>query len=291
MKISLDCYPCFLRQALQAGRHVTADETRLKAVLDAVAGEIPRIPPGAASPVIGGIVHRIVREIAGDDDPYRRVKAENLAEARRHYPAMKDHVARSENPMAEAAHLAIAGNIIDSAVIPECDIEREIFSLADRPLAVDDTQRLCEALDGASSVLYIGDNVGETVFDRVFIEEITAPVTYVVRDRPVLNDVTVQDALDSGLGGLARILPSGSASPGAVLPECSDEFLDLFEKADVVVSKGQGNYEALSDAPRPIFFLLRAKCPVVARDLGVEVGSLVLRESHRDSDRSQPFFG
>jgi len=140
-------------------------------------------------------------------------------------------------------------------------------------------------------VLYIGDNVGETVFDRVFIEEITAPVTYVVRDRPVLNDVTAQDALDSGLEGLARIVSSGSASPGAVLPECSNEFLDLFDKADVVISKGQGNYEALSDAPRPIFFLLRAKCPVVARDLGVEVGSLVLRESHRDPDRPQPFFG
>ena len=277
MRIYLDCYPCFLGQALQAGRFATGDEETLKRVLDAAADVIPKIPKDASPPEIGGIIHRIVREMTGDDDPYRAVKAENLAEAKRHYAAMKGHVRAAPDPLAYAARLAIVGNIIDYALVRDFDIENEIFSLAGKSLEIDDMPRLRTALETASSVLYLGDNVGETVFDKVFIEELGVPVTYAVRGRPVLNDVTADDAAASGLDEAARILSSGSAAPGTPLDECSEEFLEIFRTADVVISKGQGNYESLSGTERPVFFLLRAKCPVVAGDLNVPEGALILK--------------
>ena len=277
MKIYLDCYPCFLRQALQAGRFVTDDEGVLKDIMDAVASAMPGIPKDATSPKMGGMIHGIVRGVTGEEDPYRRVKAENLREAMRHYGAMKDRVRAAADPLAFAARLSIVGNIIDYALVTDFDIENEIFSLADRVMGIDDTALLLEALKSASSVLYLGDNVGETVFDRVFIEEIGAPVTYAVRGRPILNDVTAEDAAASGLDGSSRILSSGCAAPGTLLDQCSEEFLEEFHRADVIISKGQGNYESLSETNRPVFFLLRAKCPVVAADLSVNLGDFVLK--------------
>jgi damage-control phosphatase, subfamily I len=277
MKIYLDCYPCFLKQALQAGRFATSDEKVLKDVLDAVASAMPSIPQDATSPKIGGLIHRIVRGITGEEDPYRKVKAENLLEAKKHYGAMKDRVLGAEDPLGYAARLAIVGNIIDYALVQDFDIEREIFSMADGVMGIDDTESFKEALDGASSVLYLGDNVGETIFDKVLIEQIDAPVTYAVRGRPVLNDVTFEDAVASGLDESARLLSSGCCAPGTLLDECSEEFNDAFRSADVVVSKGQGNYESLSGTDRSIYFLLRAKCPVVAEDLGVNLGDFVLK--------------
>jgi damage-control phosphatase, subfamily I len=280
MKIYLDCYPCFLKQALQAGRFVTKDEEVLKDILDAVASTVPSIPKDATSPMIGAVIHRIVRDITGEDDPYRQVKAEKLSEAKKHYGAMLDHVRASADPLASAARLSIVGNIIDYALVQDFDIENEIFSMAGSGMGIDDTALFKEALANASSVLYLGDNVGETVFDKVLIEQIDAPVTYAVRGGPVLNDVTEEDAEASGLGEVSRILPSGSDAPGTLLDECSGEFLEAFNSADVILSKGQGNYESLSGTDRPIFFLLRAKCSVVAADLGVNRGDFVLKAAN-----------
>ncbi len=134
-----------------------------------------------------------------------------------------------------------------------------------------------QARSTAGSVLYLADNAGESVLDRILIEEINAPVTYAVSGLPVLNDVTHEDAVASGIAEVAEIISSGTTAPGTILSSCNDNFLELFNKADVVISKGQGNYEALSDIDRSIFFLLRAKCPVVAEDLGVEDGDTILK--------------
>jgi len=124
--------------------------------------------------------------------------------------------------------------------------------------------------------LYIADNAGETVFDRLLIEEIGQPVVYAVREKPIINDATREDAVLSGLDKVSKVMSSGCDSPGNILKFCSAEFLRVYRSADLIISKGQGNYEALSDEKRPVFFLLKAKCPVVARDLGLEEGSIVL---------------
>ncbi len=190
---------------------------------------------------------------------------------------MKKYVETSENRLYTAAKIAIAGNIIDYGTGRDFDISTEVFTLVDRELDIDDFDDFREALSRAKSVLYLGDNAGESVFDRILIEEIDAPVTFAVRDNPVLNDVTYEDAIASGIDKVAEIISSGTSAPGTVLRKCNDEFLELFRDADVVISKGQGNYEALSGIDRSIFFLLRAKCPVISADMGVHDGDILLK--------------
>jgi uncharacterized protein with ATP-grasp and redox domains len=159
----------------------------------------------------------------------------------------------------------------------EFNIAEEIHSLIEQDLGIDHFKAFKEALDEAETVLYLGDNAGESVLDTILIEEIKAPVIYAVRDIPVLNDATHEDAVASGIAEVAEIISSGTTAPGTILRTCSNEFLEVFNTADVIISKGQGNYEALSDVDRSVFFLLRAKCPVVAEDLGVKDGDLILK--------------
>ncbi|RKX75889.1 MAG: hypothetical protein DRP60_08220 [Spirochaetes bacterium] len=277
MKIYLDCYPCFIKQAIQAGKFVTDDKTVIKEIVDGVAKMLPDLPPGISPPEIGDDIHRHVREVTGIRDPYRKAKDTNIEEAKQLFPEMKGIVEASENRLLTAAKIAIAGNIIDYGTNRDFNISTEIHSLIDQELGIDNFEEFKQALSTAGSVLYLADNAGESVLDRILIEEINAPVTYAVRGIPVLNDVTHEDAVASGIAEVAEIISSGTTAPGTILSSCNDNFLELFNKADVVISKGQGNYEALSDIDRSIFFLLRAKCPVVAEDLGVEDGDTILK--------------
>ncbi len=276
MKIYLDCYPCFIKQAIQAGKFVTDDEQVIKEIVDGVAKMLPDLHPGATPPEIGEAIHRHVREVTGMRDPYRKAKDINIEEAKLIYPELKGFVETSDNRLLTAAKIAIAGNIIDYGTNRDFNISTEIHTLIDQQLGIDNFEEFKQALSNARSVLYLADNAGESVLDRILIEEIKAPVTYAVRGIPVLNDVTHDDAVTSGIAEVAEIISSGTSAPGTILRTCNDDFLELFKKADVVISKGQGNYEALSDIDRSIFFLLRAKCSVIADDLGVEDGDTIL---------------
>jgi uncharacterized protein with ATP-grasp and redox domains len=238
---------------------------------------LPGLPPGISPPEIGEDIHRHVREVTGIKDPYREAKDANIEEAKRLYPDLKKIVEASGNRLLTAAKIAIAGNIIDYGTMREFNIAEEIHSLIEQDLGIDHFKAFKEALDEAETVLYLGDNAGESVLDTILIEEIKAPVIYAVRDIPVLNDATHEDAVASGIAEVAEIISSGTTAPGTILRTCSNEFLEVFNTADVIISKGQGNYEALSDVDRSVFFLLRAKCPVVAEDLGVKDGDLILK--------------
>ena len=277
MKIYIDCYPCFIKQAIQAGKFVTDDKEVIKEIVDGVAKMLPDLPSGATPPEIGEAIHRHVREVTGIRDPYRKAKDINIEEAKQLYPEMKRFVEASDNRLLTAAKIAIAGNIIDYGTNRDFNISTEIHTVIDQQLGIDNFEEFKQALSTARSVLYLADNAGESVLDRILIEEIKAPVTYVVRDIPVLNDVTHDDAVASGIADVAEIVSSGTSAPGTILRTCNDDFLELFKKADVIISKGQGNYEALSDIDRSIFFLLRAKCSVIAEDLNVEDGDTILK--------------
>lgn len=283
MKIYLDCLPCFLKQTIQAGRLVTNDESLIKKMVDEAAVMIPGFPPESTPPDLGEKIHRRIKEVTGIEDPYKQVKKENIREALLLYPEMKKLVGESENRLLTAVKIAIAGNIIDFGTGKEFDITADIRKLVKQDLGLNDFEGFNESLAGAKSILYLGDNAGESVFDRILIEEMGKPVTYVVRDIPILNDVTYEDALASGLDkSAAEIISSGTTAPAVILRLCNDAFLKRFRDADMVISKGQGNYEGLSDVDRPVFFLLKAKCNVIAEDLGVNEGDTILKEINAD---------
>jgi uncharacterized protein with ATP-grasp and redox domains len=274
----LDCYPCFLRQALDAARRAGVGDTQQRAVLDRVLEALQQVEPAATPPEIGDRVHRIVRQVAGNGDPYREAKAASTRQALALYPRLKALVREADDPLDVAVRLSIAGNIMDAARGQECDLWSTVERVLAQPFAADDGMAFREALAGAGKVLYLADNAGETVFDRVLIEALDAPVVYAVKGGPTLNDATREDALAAGVDRVAEIVSTGSDAPGTILDRCSEEFRKLYERAELIIAKGQANYETLSEAGSKVFCLLQTKCPVIARDVGVPVGSIVLRQ-------------
>ncbi len=283
MKTYLDCIPCFFRQALETARLVTSDEREIREVLNAVSSLIPDISLDASPPEIGRQVYRTINEVTGIEDPYQNLKEKYVGIATSLYPDLKRRVNSSDDRLLTAVRLSIAGNVIDFAANPRFQLTRDIEETMASDFGVFDYDEFRETLEEAEDILYLADNAGETVFDRVLVEEIGKPVRYVVRDRPVINDATAEDAVLSGLDRVAEIISSGCDAPGTVLKFCSREFLRAYTNADMVISKGQGNYEALSQENRPLFHLLKAKCPIIARDIGTQEGGIILMKARRET--------
>jgi len=259
---------------------VGASETQQQRVMDKTLALLQRLPPGKTPPEIGYVVHRIVREEVADGDPYRAAKDRSTREALSLYPRLKALVAASVDPLEMAVRLSIAGNIIDFGPYEQLlDLWPEVERVLDMPFALDHLVRLRSALDAAAEVLYLADNAGETVFDRVLIEALSVPVTYVVKGSPILNDATLEDAVAAGVDTAADIITNGASAPGTILDLCSETFRQVYAAAPLIIAKGQANYETLSTAGPRVFCLLQVKCPVIGRDLGVPVGGLVVRQS------------
>lgn len=289
MKTYLDCIPCFFKQALEASRLAGADEKIQRRVLDAVAEALPEFPLEASPPQMGRIIYSLVREYTDTDDPYLQIKEQSNRLALSIYDRAMNDLARGHDRLLNAVELAIAGNIIDYGVNNTLDIGVELEKIlsAERNKIGDEDRRFFnidsfkKSLNKANTVLYLGDNAGETVFDRILMEEIkrmdgTKTITYAVKEKPSINDALKKDAVDCGIDTIAEIVSSGSDAPGTIPALCSDEFMNRFHKADIVISKGQGNFEGLSDSKRTVYFLLIAKCPVIAADIGCRVGNMVL---------------
>lgn len=279
MKVYLECYPCFFQQAINAARMIDADEDMTRKILLEVNGLLPKIPVDATPPEIGREVYRIISRLTGIRDPYRELKKKCTEQALALYPSLKERVRSTQDRLRRAIRIAIAGNVIDFGSNTPFDMARDLKSILNQKFAIDHYDTFKALLAEAKDILYIADNAGETVFDRVLIEELGKPVTYVVRGQPIINDAVYEDAIAGGLNRVAQILSSGADAPGNILPLCSDEFMKVYEASDFIISKGQGNYEGLTEESRPIFFLLKAKCSVIARHIGVEQGSIILKRS------------
>ncbi len=272
----LDCIACIMNQALRAGRFATDDEIIIRQLLSDVGMMIKDIPMEASPPEIGGIVYRRINSIISNNDPYMDIKDANIKKALSIYDDIADFVDNSESPLLYAVKAAIAGNIIDFGVNKPFDIEKDIINVIKMDFAVNHFEAFKSQLDKAEYILYIGDNAGEGVFDRILIERLGKRVIYAVRGIPIINDITLREAKMIGLNDIAQIVSSGVRSPGLIMSEANEEFVSIFDSADMIISKGQGNYEALSDNKKDIFFLLRAKCGIIARDIGVNEGDIVL---------------
>lgn len=280
MHTYLDCYPCFLRQALSAARRAGADEAAQAVAIHAVLKLLQGIQRDATPPEIAFHVHRIVRDTVSVSDPYHDEKVKNTADALEIYPRLKQLVAQSEDALDTAIRISIAGNIIDFGVTEAIqDLWQVVERVLHQPYAIDDTAQLRAKLGAVTNVLYLADNAGETVFDRVLIETLSVPVVYAVKGGPILNDATMEDAVMAGLDRCATLLSNGSDALGTILALCSDEFRRLYEHAPLIIAKGQANYENLSEAGSRVFCLLQVKCPVIAQDIGQPLNSIVARQS------------
>ena len=281
MRTYLDCFPCVLRQTLEAAREATDDEAKQRELLNRVMELLISLRLEVSPPEIGQVVHRLIRERTGVRDPYAEKKRHYNERATALLPRVRELIENSEDPLRTAVRLAIAGNVIDFGVQSSgFDLEGEIERALETPFGIDHYDRFVEDVRKAGTLVYLGDNAGEIAFDRLLVEVLQrlspAEITFVVRGEPVLNDATLEDARAVGLTEVVRVLDNGSDAPATVLSEVRPDVRRLIENADVVIAKGQGNYETLSTAPLNIYFLFKVKCPVIGRDAGVDVGKYVL---------------
>ncbi len=282
MKTYFECIPCLLRQTLEAARLTTDDASIHEQVLRKVLRAASEMNLQESPPFMAQRIHRIVRQITGNNDPYHDIKDRFNYFALELYPKLKERIERSREPLDTAIRLAIAGNIIDSGVnnhVDETQVHNAIEHALTAPLA-GDPEEFRKRISEAKDILYLADNAGEIVFDRLLIEQMPLEkITLVVKGSPVINDACLIDARATGIADLVEVINNGSDAPGTILAECSEKFKRRFENADLIIAKGQGNYETLSDVKKDIFFVLKAKCPVIAHHIGCEVGSLVFLRS------------
>jgi len=281
MNVHLDCFPCFLRQALIALRLGTKDETVKEHVLKSVLDDIKRSDTSKPPAYTTTFIHRTVRQLLGRD-PFRDIKSEYNQIALGLYPSLKTLIRESPDPLWTGTRLAIAGNVIDFGIFTSIDIEGTIKRSLDSQLAVDDYSDFRNAVRESDEILYIADNAGEIVFDRLLVEELISfgkNVIVAVKGAPVINDATAEDAIESNLVQACNVIDNGSDAVGTILQWTSSEFKEIFKNTQLVISKGQGNFETLFGSRENMFFLFQAKCHVVSRELGLPIGSMLLEKS------------
>jgi uncharacterized protein with ATP-grasp and redox domains len=281
MRTALECFPCFLRQTVIALKQQTDDPQIQEDIIKAVAPLLQHADTSRPPAYTTTFIHRLIREKLRHD-PFSRIKQEYNGIALGLFPSLKETVRKSPDPLKTAARLAIAGNVIDFGVFTTVDIAGSVSRALEASIAVDDYGSFTGAVAEASQILYLLDNAGEIVFDRLLIEELTArgkTVRAVVKGSPVLNDVTMEDAVQAGLTDICEVIDNGCDGIGTILEWTSQGFRDEYERAEFIISKGQGNFETLFGSRKKTHFLFQVKCEVVARELGLPFGSMLLKSS------------
>ncbi|MGE4453306.1 MAG: DUF89 domain-containing protein [Sphaerochaeta sp.] len=300
MNTTLDCLPCFFKQVLSAGKLLHLSPALIKEIMDEIGSELKRFPLDMPPPAMAYHMQRMFAEKSGKEDPYLAIKDMSNRHALAVIDELREMVRTSESPLKRVVRLACAGNIIDFGAFPEgVDVHAEIQKILNQRDLLEQAKdsslfefnTFMTSLGNAKRVLYIADNAGEIVFDRVLLETIAEEyphleLYFVTRGKPILNDVLLKDAYDCGLDSVATIVSSGSSTPGLILSEADPAFLDLYKTADMIISKGQGNYEALSQEEGPIFFLFIIKCEVIRREIGGSLMELVLRRNAKHARKA-----
>ncbi len=273
---------CFVRQALDASRLFTDDEKIHERVMRKVLKAGSEIDLTQSPPLMGEFLHQTIKEELNCDDPYRRVKDDFTKFALKLEDKLREKVQASDDKLEAALKISIAGNIIDFGVkstLEEKDVMDAIEHALTEPFEKSTVAQFRQDSQNASEILFLADNAGEIVFDKLLIEQLPKEkITVAVKSGPIINDATIEDAKASGLTDIVRVIGNGTSIPGTEISRCSSQFLEIFNRAGMIIAKGQGNYETLSSSEKPIWFLLKAKCKVIATHLNLPVGSVVLRK-------------
>ena len=282
------CYFCFARTIERLIEKHTLTSAEKKALAAEMFSHFHNGDSGFSIPVLSREVFRIFRERSGVADPYEKIKYESNERLLGEYAMFREMIDQSDDPFEVALRLAVAGNIIDYGVSDHHDLEETMENVLKSTFAINHVGRLKRRLAEARTVLYLGDNAGEIVFDKLFIETFHHPnIWYAVRGTPVINDATRKDADQVGMEEVAKVIDNGYDAPSTLPEKCSPSFQQLYNEADLVISKGQGNLEGLIDASRRnIFFLLMVKCNVIADRLGVKKGGFVCTENKPKKEKA-----
>jgi len=275
------CFFCFARAFERLIEKENLEPEEKKHFANDMFGLFNEVKHDFSIPKLSRELHVLLKKYSNNLDPYKEAKKQSNDLVLSMYPDLKEIVFQSENQFETALRLAIAGNIIDYGIGNHFDLQATIDKVLNSDFAIDDSLNLKQAISEAKTVLFLGDNCGELVFDKLFIETIMHPnLIYAVRGEPVINDVTLEDAKYVGMDIVADVISNGYDAPSTILEHCSSEFLEVFNRADVIISKGQGNLEGLlGKTTKDVYFLLMVKCEVIADALGVRKGDFVVMKN------------
>lgn len=282
MILNPDCIACSINGTLNLFKKGLLDSKYQEETLRRILEYYSKVDYNQLTISAGKQVKKIIEEVSGVSDPFKPLKDKYNKKAIEYCKKYETSIKNDINPLDKAMRLAIAGNIIDFGPTHDFDVDKKIGEVFQAEFPIDDSTELFEEIKKAKSILYLGDNTGEIVFDRLFLEVINHKnVTFAVRHSPVLNDATMEDALFVGLDKVvSKVITNGDNAPGTLLNCVSDEFLDYFNSADLIISKGQGNFEGLSHITnKNIFFLLTVKCKLIADEIGVQYGDCIVKSA------------
>ncbi len=279
LKVTYDCIPCAIGSLITLFKKGLISQEKQDKAMRGLLKFLTDVNFDQSPPALGKEMHRLIRHVLNNPDPYKEIKHKFNSLMLEYYPALKEKTANASDPFNFALRLTIAGNVIDFGPNNSFDINDTLKKAESVELAVDYSQNLKANLETADVLLYLGDNAGEIVMDRIFLETIQHKnVYFAVRGAPIINDITEEDAEMVGIDKIAHVISNNDDAPGTILETTSIEFQNIFNKADLIISKGQGNYESLSGCDRNIFFLLMAKCDHVANHLGVRKGDFLVKQ-------------
>ncbi len=282
MKTYPECIPCFINQGLNAVSRLGLPPHIKKEIAVRSLKVISSFNSFDRSPAYYAyFVQLVVKEVTGVEDPFYTLKREANKKALEIYESILKMKPRNMEDIDWALKLSAVGNAIDFAIKGEFDLKSEIERLISREFSVYHGDIFKEKLAKAESVLIVGDNAGEIVFDRFLVEVLKGmglDVTYGVKGKPILNDALMEDAVESGMADICKVIDNGSDKIGTWLDDCKPEFVEVFNTSDIIISKGQANFETLNDIRnKDIFFLLQAKCDPIGFENGSKKGSLIFR--------------
>lgn len=279
MRTERDCLPCFYKQIRRTLTYAGVNGERgrrIKRKAEAIieSASFDEIPARTTT-----LIHRLIRQETGVD-PYQQIKETYNRLALERLPELRRMVHENADRLEGSVRVAIAGNVIDFGIFDSVDLDKSLAESFSLPLSLADYRNFSKAVHSARRLLYLCDNAGEIVFDRVLIEtlrDMDKDVTAAVKGFPVINDATLADAAHAGLYECATVIDNGNDGIGTLLESCSPQFMESYRSADLIISKGQANYETLMQTKdERVFFLFKVKCPVVAGFLNRENGDIIL---------------
>ncbi|HOJ02191.1 MAG TPA: ARMT1-like domain-containing protein [Anaerolineaceae bacterium] len=277
LKVYFDCYPCLLRQVLDAVHYLELDEEITKVILNQSMHDLMTMEDDLTSSEMAAQIHQRVIQNGGGADPYQNVKRLSLKKALEQCEYAKNLILQSNDPLETALKMCTAGNIIDFGPASDFDLKTALDQALEMPFSHFDYKEFKSAVEHAERILFLADNAGETVFDRLLIEQINKPMDYVVKSAPIMNDALREDAQLTGFPDYVTIMENGTAIQGTVLSHCSEEFLKKYAMADLIIAKGMANFETLPNEGGRAFFLLKIKCKPIATLSGIPFQSFVVK--------------
>lgn len=278
MNTDYRCIPCFFKQCIRAGKAAGATPLWIKSALQEVSAYLADAPLEKNPSFVGTEVHRIMRNALGNPDPFREVKRHNTKEALTMFNSLRERVHEAKDPLLEALRVAVAGNVIDFAGEHEPDPQKQIFKALKKPFPLENYDTFVEELKKISNIFILADNAGEIVLDRILIEilrEKGLGIVVAVKESPVVNDATFEDAYSAGVHKEAGIISTGCDSVGTDLSRSSPQFIRRFKSAELILAKGQAHYETLHKFNARVWHLFMVKCEMVAEELGRKVGDIM----------------